>query len=71
MRAIAVVDGFWVVEVRVRQVKIGSKSCFGYYIQQGYYEGEVFTSIAVKTKDNTKKSFGYFWVRPMMASLSF
>ena len=25
----AVADGFWVAELRVRQVKIGSKSCFG------------------------------------------
>ena len=25
----AVADGLWVVELRVRQVKIGSKSCYG------------------------------------------
>ena len=28
LRAVAVSDGFWVAELRVRQVKIGHKSCF-------------------------------------------
>jgi hypothetical protein len=26
-------EGFWVAELRVRQLKIGSKSCFGIYTQ--------------------------------------
>ena len=29
LRAVAGAEGFWVVELRVRQLKIGSKSCFG------------------------------------------
>ena len=28
LRAVAGADGFWVAELRVRQLKIGSKSCF-------------------------------------------
>jgi hypothetical protein len=33
LRAVAVADGFWVAELQVRQVKIGSKSCFAKYSQ--------------------------------------
>ena len=29
LRAVAGAEGFWVAELRVRQLKIGSKSCFG------------------------------------------
>ena len=28
LRAVAGAEGFWVAELRVRQLKIGSKSCF-------------------------------------------
>jgi hypothetical protein len=31
MRAVAGAKGFWVAELRVRQLKIGSKSCFEIY----------------------------------------
>ena len=30
LRVVAGAEGFWVVELRVRQLKIGSKSCFGF-----------------------------------------
>ena len=31
MRAVAGAEGFWVVELRVWQLKIGSKSCLGFF----------------------------------------
>ena len=31
LRAVAGAEGFWFAELRVRQLKIGSKSCFGKY----------------------------------------
>ena len=31
LRAVAGAEGFWVAELRVRQLKIGSKSCFANY----------------------------------------
>ena len=33
LHAVAGAERFWVAELRVRQLKIGSKSCFGKYIQ--------------------------------------
>ena len=33
MRALAGAEGFWVAELQVRQLKIGSKSCFGTQLQ--------------------------------------
>ena len=33
LRAVAGAEGFWVAELRVRQLKIVSKSCFGIYVQ--------------------------------------
>ena len=33
LRAVAGAEEFWVAELRVRQLKIGSKSCFGIYQQ--------------------------------------
>ena len=32
LRAVAGGEGFWIAELWVRQLKIGSKSCLGYYI---------------------------------------
>ena len=31
LRAVAGAEGLWVAELRVQQLKIGSKSCFGKY----------------------------------------
>ena len=31
LRAVVGVEGLWVAELRVQQLKIGSKSCFGNY----------------------------------------
>ena len=32
LRAVTGAEGFWVAELRVRQLKIGSKSCFGIFL---------------------------------------
>ena len=32
LRAVAGVEGFWVAELRVRQLKLGRKSCFGNFL---------------------------------------
>ena len=44
----AVAEGFWLAELRVRQLKIGSKSCFGYNIKickKGKIKDETFKKI--------------------------
>ena len=32
LRAVAGAEGFWIVELRVWQLRIGRKSCFGLYL---------------------------------------
>ena len=39
LRAIVSVEGFWVVELRVRQLKIGRKSCFAKYHLDEFQSG--------------------------------
>ena len=40
LRAVAGAEGFWVAELRVRQLKIGSKSCFGKF-DRSYDENQL------------------------------
>ena len=42
LRTVAGAEGFWVAELRVRQLKIGSKSCFGYNQPRQYFFDEVY-----------------------------
>ena len=45
LRTVAGAEGFWVAELRVRQLKIGSKSCFGLnrYVVSIYYVSQILT----------------------------
>jgi hypothetical protein len=42
LRAVAGAEGFWLAELRVQQLKIGSKSCFGILVEmmttKGHFE---------------------------------
>ena len=64
LRGVAGADGFWVAELQVRQVKIGSKSCFDIFFKTVHTLIVNFQQLVMRVRNNDNNatpSHYYCW----------
>ena len=67
LRVVAGAEGLWVEELRVQQLKIGSKSCFGKYIKVG--TRHLFSYLWKKVRWNLLSNSGILFSKLVRASV--